>query len=86
VDINRCALTVLINVTKDVTLAENVVHNGDTTEMLVDLMQMFRDKKLIFNLSCELLTRFVFAQSDIKVIKKFPFQLCNVLYDTNRLI
>jgi hypothetical protein len=37
-------------------------------------------------LSCELLTRFVFAQSDIKVIKKFPFQLCNVLYDTNRLI
>lgn len=85
-DINRCALTVLINVTKDVTLAENVVHNGDTTEMLVDLMQMFRDKKLIFNLSCELLTRFVFAQSDIKVIKKFPFQLCNVLYDTNRLI
>jgi hypothetical protein len=76
----------LINVTKDVTLAENVVHNGDTTEMLVDLMQMFRDKKLIFNLSCELLTRFVFAQSDIKVIKKFPFQLCNVLYDTNRLI
>ena len=85
-DINRCALTVLINVTKDVTLAENVVHNGDTTEMLVDLMQMFRDKKLIFNLSCELLTRFVFAQSDIKVIKKVPFQLCNVLYDTNRLI
>ena len=85
-DINRCALTVLINVTKDVTLAENVVHNGDTTEMLVDLMQMFRDKKLIFNLSCELLTRFVFAQSDIKVIKNFPFQLCNVLYDTNRLI
>lgn len=76
----------MINVTKDVTLAENVVHNGDTTEMLVDLMQMFRDKKLIFNLSCELLTRFVFAQSDIKVIKKFPFQLCNVLYDTNRLI
>ena len=76
----------MINVTKDVTLAENVVHNGDTTEMLVDLMQMFRDKKLIFNLSCELLTRFVFAQSDIKVIKKVPFQLCNVLYDTNRFI
>jgi hypothetical protein len=76
----------LINVTKDVTLAENVVHNGDTTEMLVDLMQMFRDKKLIFNLSCELLTRFVFAQSDIKVIKKISFQLCNVLYDTNRFI
>jgi len=57
----------LINVTKDENLAEKVVHNGDTTELLVDLMQMFRDKKIIFNLSCELLTRFVFAQNDIKV-------------------
>jgi hypothetical protein len=58
---------VLINVTKDETLAEKVVHNGDTTELLVDLMQMFRDKKIIFNLSCELLTRFLFAQHGIKV-------------------
>ena len=60
----------MINVTKDERLAEKVVHNGDTTELLVDLMQMFRDKKIIFNLSCELMTRFVLAQNDIKVIEK----------------
>jgi len=62
----RCALSVLLNVTKDASLASKLSHNGDTTELLVDLMQMFRDKKTIFNLSCVLLTRIVVAQGHIK--------------------
>lgn len=63
----RCALSVLINVTKDKAHAAALAHNGDTTDLLVDLMQMFRDKKDIFGLSCELLGRLVTSQDDIKV-------------------
>lgn len=57
----------LINVTKDEQMAKEVAHNGDTTELLVDLMQMFRDKKIIFNQSCVLLTRFISSHDSIKV-------------------
>jgi hypothetical protein len=63
----RCALSVLINVTKEREFAVDLAHNGDTTDLLVDLMQMFRDKTVIFSLSCELLHRLVLAQEVIKV-------------------
>lgn len=63
----RCALQILVNVTIDPRLTSELAHNGDTTELLIDLMQMFRDKSNIFLLSCELLTRLITIQSQIKV-------------------
>jgi hypothetical protein len=48
-------------------LTSELAHNGNTTELLVDLMQMFRDKSAIFNLSCELLIRLTKCQPQIKV-------------------
>jgi hypothetical protein len=66
---------VLLNVTTDPRLTIALAHNGNTTELLVDLMQMFRDKSVIFNLSCELLTRLMKSQSQIKVTPP-PLAVC----------
>jgi hypothetical protein len=58
---------VLLNVTKERGHAVKLAESFDGTELLVDLMQMFRDKKQIFVLSCELLSRLVGGNSRIKV-------------------
>lgn len=52
-------------------MAAELAYNGNTTELLVDLMQMFRDKSAIFNLSCELLLRLMKNQNQIKVLAVF---------------
>lgn len=60
-------MIVLLNVARHPSLASSVAQSSDATDVLVDLMQMFRDKKSIFCLSCELLGRLAAASEAIKV-------------------
>lgn len=60
-------MIVLLNVARHPSLASSVAQCSDATDVLVDLMQMFRDKKSIFCLSCELLGRLAAASEAIKV-------------------
>ena len=60
-------MIVLLNVARHASLASSVAQSSDATDVLVDLMQMFRDKKSIFCLSCELLGRLAAASEAIKV-------------------
>ncbi len=64
--LHRCALSVLLNVTKEKSHAIILAESFDGTELLVDLMQMFRDKKQIFVLSCELLSRLAAGNAKIR--------------------
>jgi hypothetical protein len=47
-------------------LAEVIAEASDCTDVLFDLLQMFRDKKPVFNLCCELLCRLVLASEKVK--------------------
>lgn len=62
------ALVVLLNVGRRDHLASIVAEAPEATEVLVDLMQMFRDKSSIFCLACELLCRLVSASDNVKSI------------------
>ena len=62
------ALVVLLNVGRHDHLAPLVATSDESTDVLVDLMQMFRDKRSIFCLSCELLCRLVTASAKTKSI------------------
>ncbi len=64
----RIALVVLLNVARHHHLAAEVAAANDSTESLVDLMQMFRDKKPLFILASELLVRVVNASAAAKVM------------------
>ena len=57
----------LLNVGRQPHLAAIIAQAPDSTDALVDLMQMFRDKKSIFILASELLTRLVNADVNSKV-------------------
>jgi len=65
-------LVVLLNVARHDQLAAFVAQSSDSTDVLVDLMQMFRDKKPIFCLSCELLGRLAAASATTKVRPPSP--------------
>jgi hypothetical protein len=52
-----CALNSLLNVCRRTELASKVASTVESTDILMDIMQMFRDKKQIFCLSCKLLCR-----------------------------
>lgn len=58
---------VLLHVGRHSTLAPLVAQSEDCCDVLVDLMQMFRDKKNIFILAAELLSRLIHASTFIKV-------------------
>ena len=66
-EILRHALVVLLNVARHTHLASFVAQSPESTDVLVDLMQMFRDKQPIFSLSCELLGRLAAASEVTKV-------------------
>lgn len=58
---------VLLYVARVERLAIAVGDSCEVTDSLVDLLQMFRDKKYLFKLACELLIRFVRASATVKV-------------------
>jgi len=66
------ALKVLLNVCRRGKLAAVVALVPLSADILVDLMQMFRDKLPIFGLSCELLCRLCSSNKDIKVLCNTP--------------
>ena len=68
----------LLNVARHQHLAAGVATVADCTDALVDLMQMFRDKKSVFILACELLSRLVNASSTVK-------EVCNTAVYRKRL-
>lgn len=63
----RIALVILLNVARHRHLAEEVARVADSADFLVDLLQTFRDKKTLFILAAELLTRLVDASAESKV-------------------
>ena len=66
--LKRLSISVLLNVVRHTELAVKVAIDFDGTDVVVDLMQMFRDKGTIFNSSCELLSCMVASSPVIKVI------------------
>jgi hypothetical protein len=61
------ALIVLLNASRYAKLAPEMATAPEATEILVDLLQNFRDKKPIFVLATELLCRLVHCSITIKV-------------------
>jgi hypothetical protein len=53
-----------------------VADSSEAADTLVDLMQMFRDKKNIFGRASELLCRLISASAKIKVSVDFIVSLC----------
>eukprot|EP01034_Spumella_vulgaris_P023201 gene23201-29397_t len=87
----RVALVVLLHVARHDHLAAIVATSVDSAESLVDLIQMFRDKKSLFILATELLARLVNA-SDISksscnspVIRKRLEGILHIMERKNRL-
>ena len=74
----RLGLIVLLNVGRHGHLAASVAEVPDAAEALIDLMQMFRDKKNVFILATELLSRLVHASTDVK-------DLCNTALYRKRI-
>jgi len=62
----RNALVVLLNVGRHEQLAIAVAQAVDSNDVLIDLMQMFRDKRSIFTLACEMLCRLARASEASK--------------------
>eukprot|EP01038_Epipyxis_sp_PR26KG_P007565 gene7565-10306_t len=62
----RISLVILLNVARHFHLASIVALADDATDALVDLIQMFRDKRSLFILACELLSRLVIASEHVK--------------------
>ena len=65
-EILRYSLVILLHVARHDELAPIVANAEHSTEVVIHLMQMFRDKGQIFCLSCELLCRLVVASSKTK--------------------
>ena len=63
----RISLVILLHVGRHPALAPLVAQSEDCCDVLVDLMQMFRDKKSIFVLAAELLSRLIHASPAVKV-------------------
>jgi hypothetical protein len=57
----RHALVIVLNVARHNDLAPQVAAAEHSADVLIDLMQMFRDKKAIFGLASELLCRLIVA-------------------------
>lgn len=53
------ALVVLLNVGRHKALAPNVAEGDDSADILIDLMQMFRDKRSIFCLAGNTYTHYI---------------------------
>ena len=62
------ALMVLLNVSRRGKLAATVALVPHSADILVDLMQMFRDKSSVFGLACELLCRLCSSKKELKVL------------------
>ena len=60
------ALVILLHVARHDDLAPKVAETTTCVNVMVDLMQMFRDKSSIFGLSCELLCRLIKASNNVK--------------------
>ena len=65
--INRYCLAVIHNVAKHAQLANFVAKAENAADTLIDLMQMFRDKKSIFCQSCEILCNLIAADEEMQV-------------------
>lgn len=63
---------VLLNVGRHDHLASSLAACPDCTDALVDLLQMFRDKKALFLLAAELLTRLVNCSEVVKAACNQP--------------
>lgn len=68
----RVTLVVLLHVARHHHLAKTVAEADDAADTLLDLIQMFRDKKPLFLLANELLTRLVNACNNIKAQCNVP--------------
>lgn len=64
---DRHALNVLLNVARHDNLAHFIAKGANAVHVVVDLMQMFRDKKSVFSLVCELTCRLISSQKETKV-------------------
>ena len=62
----RISLVILLHVARHNQFACFVAKGNDATDVVIHLMQMFRDRAEIFGLSCELLCRLVEADVLIK--------------------
>ena len=62
-----CGLEVLLQVSRHATAAAGIAEARDATDTTIDLLQLFRDKKSVFCLACELLCRLVHASNYAKV-------------------
>jgi len=62
------ALKVLLNISRRGKLAAMVALVPLSADILVDLMQMFRDKSSVFGLSCELLCRLCSSNKELKIM------------------
>lgn len=69
---HRIALIVLLNVGRHDHLASSLAACSDSTDALIDLLQMFRDKKALFILAAELLTRLVNSSTTVKAACNQP--------------
>jgi hypothetical protein len=67
---------VLLNVARHDEFASVVADSSEAADTLVDLMQMFRDKKNIFGRASELLCRLISASAKIKVSSEFIMSVC----------
>lgn len=67
---SRLSISILLNVARHSDLAVLIAVEFDATDVVVDLLQMFRDKHTVFNLACELLSCMVQANEVVK-------ELCN---------
>lgn len=67
--IHRLSIAILLNVVRHESLAVKVAVDFDGADVIVDLMQLFRDKGTIFNSSCELLCCMVDLSGVVKVQK-----------------
>lgn len=68
----RNALVVLLNVARHDDFASVVAESADAADTLVDLLQMFRDKRGIFGRASELLCRLISASNAVKVTCTSP--------------
>jgi hypothetical protein len=68
---------VLLNVGRHEHLASSLAASADATDALVDMLQMFRDKRSLFLLAAELLARLVSASPATKVRFLLSLRTCS---------
>lgn len=57
----------------------NPVESTDAADTVVDLMQMFRDKKIVFGKASELLSKLIEASKTVKVRNPLTHSLPSIL-------